>query len=476
MKKLLLSFAAALMGMSAFAGNYEQVTTIDGVNTTDTYVLAYIKNDNVVAVMGDFATGKTFLSAIAEGFEYTTDKLLVTTTATPVEFKFVAGTVADKYAICDAKTGKYLAMTKPDNVKMAWKDALEAACDVSVKFNNDVLVITFENYTGKNQLMYNSSAPRFANYGGTQQPCTLFKAQVGGVAKYPAGLSFSESTYSVKFGQNFTAPELTKATDAAITWKSSVPEVATVDENGNVEILAIGVTEITATAAENDSYYGGSASYTLEVIDPDTFWAPECKDKPGEFTFVTLTGDLQPWSVDDRYGLKASGFKNSANNASDAVAASPELDFSNYIAPMSLSYRSWLNYFTECTDEALAPYISVVAKEVGTDEWVKIGSVNAPEAFKAWYDCTTVDLAQFAGKKVQIGFRYVSTTECAGTWEVDNVVVKARAKGSAVDSIITDDANAPVEYFNLQGIRVANPDNGIYIRRQGSKVTKVLVK
>lgn len=36
--------------------------------------------------------------------------------------------------------------------------------------------------------------------------------------------------------------------------------------------------------------------------------------------------------------------------------------------------------------------------------------------------------------------------------------------------------NAPVEYFNLQGVRVENPANGLYIRRQGSTVTKVLVK
>lgn len=35
---------------------------------------------------------------------------------------------------------------------------------------------------------------------------------------------------------------------------------------------------------------------------------------------------------------------------------------------------------------------------------------------------------------------------------------------------------AEVEYFNLSGIRVANPENGIFIRRQGNKVTKVLVK
>ena len=36
--------------------------------------------------------------------------------------------------------------------------------------------------------------------------------------------------------------------------------------------------------------------------------------------------------------------------------------------------------------------------------------------------------------------------------------------------------NAPVEYYNLQGVRVANPDAGLYIRRQGNKVSKVIIR
>jgi hypothetical protein len=48
---------------------------------------------------------------------------------------------------------------------------------------------------------------------------------------------------------------------------------------------------------------------------------------------------------------------------------------------------------------------------------------------------------------------------------------------SAVSDIIADsDENAPVEYFNLQGVRVSNPENGLYIRRQGSKASKILIK
>ena len=37
------------------------------------------------------------------------------------------------------------------------------------------------------------------------------------------------------------------------------------------------------------------------------------------------------------------------------------------------------------------------------------------------------------------------------------------------------DATAPVEYYNLQGVRVANPGKGLYIRRQGIRAEKVIL-
>ena len=47
---------------------------------------------------------------------------------------------------------------------------------------------------------------------------------------------------------------------------------------------------------------------------------------------------------------------------------------------------------------------------------------------------------------------------------------------SGVENFETEDANAPVEYYNLQGVKVANPSNGIFIKVQGNKASKVLVK
>lgn len=49
---------------------------------------------------------------------------------------------------------------------------------------------------------------------------------------------------------------------------------------------------------------------------------------------------------------------------------------------------------------------------------------------------------------------------------------------AGIEGIGADNSDAPVEYFNLQGIRVSasNLTPGIYVRRQGSSVVKVLVK
>ena len=50
---------------------------------------------------------------------------------------------------------------------------------------------------------------------------------------------------------------------------------------------------------------------------------------------------------------------------------------------------------------------------------------------------------------------------------------------TAIDGVENDsdvNENLPVEYFNLQGVRVENPSSGIFIRRHGNKVDKVLLR
>ena len=65
----------------------------------------------------------------------------------------------------------------------------------------------------------------------------------------------------------------------------------------------------------------------------------------------------------------------------------------------------------------------------------------------------------------------------AGRTDIGKVKVKYEV-GAGVEEIgvSSDDSDAEAVYYNLQGVRVANPSNGIFIKVKGSKSEKVLVK
>ena len=46
---------------------------------------------------------------------------------------------------------------------------------------------------------------------------------------------------------------------------------------------------------------------------------------------------------------------------------------------------------------------------------------------------------------------------------------------AGVEGIEADEIEAPAEYYNLQGVKVANPENGLYIVKRGNKATKEIV-
>ncbi|MDE6283720.1 MAG: hypothetical protein K2L97_07000 [Muribaculaceae bacterium] len=61
----------------------------------------------------------------------------------------------------------------------------------------------------------------------------------------------------------------------------------------------------------------------------------------------------------------------------------------------------------------------------------------------------------------------------------EEVVTRVNALGdliSGITDVAADDVNAPVEYFNMQGMRVNADQPGLYIRRQGNQVSKVVIR
>lgn len=95
-----------------------------------------------------------------------------------------------------------------------------------------------------------------------------------------------------------------------------------------------------------------------------------------------------------------------------------------------------------------------------------------------WYvvtDWTFVDLSPL-GKVTTIDVTMEGDSEMTPTYFCLDDLTYAKEE-DGVGSVAIDNSDAPVEYFNLNGVRVSdNLTPGIYIRRQGSTTTKILVK
>ncbi len=81
--------------------------------------------------------------------------------------------------------------------------------------------------------------------------------------------AWSTNAVTLTAGDAFTAPTLTNTSDGTVTYSSSNPSVATIDENtGDVALAGgFGTTTITASVEKTATYKAATASYTLTVQD-----------------------------------------------------------------------------------------------------------------------------------------------------------------------------------------------------------------
>ena len=173
--------------------------------------------------------------------------------------------------------------------------------------------------------------------------------------------------------------------------------------------------------ATQEPVFGGEIPATPQVLLNATF---ADKDDFG-FTFedVVLTEPLTyVWKLDDYGYMKASAFKDNTNLESDSWLVSPVIDLTGYEDPF-FSFDEATNFFADIA--TAAQEATVWAREEG-GQWQQLTDYTFPSALGwTFVNSGDIDLAEYAGKKMQLGFRYKSTATKAGTWEVKNIVVTA---------------------------------------------------
>ena len=143
-------------------------------------------------------------------------------------------------------------------------------------------------------------------------------------------------------------------------------------------------------------------------------------DSIGNFTInnVDIDGLSYVWKHDAQYKqMKASAFVSNVKHATESWLESPKIDLSAASMP-GLQFSHTHKYAGTPAEE-----LTLWVKEWGAAEWTQV-TIPTYGTNNDWTFVTAaVDLSAWAGKKVQIGFKYTSTTSAAATWEIKDVVV-----------------------------------------------------
>ena len=92
--------------------------------------------------------------------------------------------------------------------------------------------------------------------------------EAGAVVLEPAGISYSRKQYDITLGDTVDFVALTNPNNLPVTYASSDTNVATIDSDGNVEVVGVGTTTISATSEKTDKFDAGYASYIINVKAP----------------------------------------------------------------------------------------------------------------------------------------------------------------------------------------------------------------
>ena len=207
----------------------------------------------------------------------------------------------------------------------------------------------------------------------------------------PGSISYATTTVNKTFGDAAFTNPLTKVGDGSVSYSSSEPGVATIDNTGEVTITGTGNTEITATVtdSENYTYATNTASYTLKVASATMTvtaegWSGTYDGNPHGITVTAPTGATVKYgTTEGTYNLNASPTCTNVGTLTvyyqvtkdnyTAVTGSKTVSITN--ATMTVTAEGWSG-----TYDGNAHSITVTAPTGAT---VKYGTVDGT------YDLTT---------------------------------------------------------------------------------------
>lgn len=314
----------------------------------------------------------------------------------------------------------------------------------NIIFNNDQI----EDWTGnQNSVVFTNIQFKSSNTKSIKLNSITVTLEESNPELEDPACKFSAESATYTLEEAFSAPKFTTVSNGEVTYQSSNPEIATVDNRGNITAIAAGTTTITASVAATDTYAAGSASYTLTVIDPNILFTENFANGLNGFT---NEGGL--WKTGSYNGQTYALANANKQGAKTEMLASPSIDLSE-VTNATLTFDQAIGYIGNNDPKV---DFTLWIKEENSEDWTQLIIPNYPEASGGWSKFVSsgeISLQGYCGKKIQIGFQYKSTEEEQSGWEVTNILIK-KAEPTTLTISVSDAGYAT--YFTNQAWVVAD--------------------
>ena len=237
----------------------------------------------------DELTDGKYVIAYGEEYAMTNEnagKFFTHTSISPIDNEIISPDASIIWEIATTANGKsikngniYVGFNGTKNTATAYSSFTAQNCEFTFSYKENVFLLNNVSSTDF-RLQYNTSNPRFACYTGSQKDLTLYKLEETG--KTNPELAFTGITGDITkmLSDGSYSSKATTKSDATIVYSSSNQEVATIDQQGLVTLIAGGTTVIKAEVAETATFNASFIEYTLKVTDPAALK-----------TFVKVTND-----------------------------------------------------------------------------------------------------------------------------------------------------------------------------------------
>lgn len=257
----LLTIACSLVGKAAEGDTYKLVTDASELKSGDIVVIA--SKDKAVAMGAPNDKKKKYLPVT--GIKITDNVLAYKEGFTELLLEGEAGKWYFKYG------NGYIYANSTVSTDLSFDTNKKKSANISISNGN--ASIGFDIVANSSYLSYSTKTSNFGYYnsifGDHGVPVQIYKKQrrANGITIDKTSVEDDLNGYK---GEAKQYVSLTNPNNLPITYTSSNPYVATVDESGNVKLVSWGKTTITVSYPGNEQYKPATTSYELNVINSET--------------------------------------------------------------------------------------------------------------------------------------------------------------------------------------------------------------